>query len=126
MGYVKDYHYGKEIYKDAYFKVVKIITSYLDYEEFENVNDPENPDIAQRLTYKKRYQNHAIVYIWENEDCRLQRVLPINHFKMPFTFDPESDKNIYQQAYVAVEVAVDNWNKKIQELKDKEKEKESA
>ena len=89
----------EEILEGVYFKIQKIQTAAEDYEFFENVNDPKHPDIAQRLTWIKRYQNSATFYVWGSEEARKNNARPIHWFPFEFKFDINSQKNIYSQAY---------------------------
>ena len=89
----------EQIYNDVYFKIQKIQTSSEDYEYFENVNDPEYPDIAQRLSWKKVYSNHATFYVWGSTEARKNNARPMHWFTVEFKYDIDSEKNIYVQAY---------------------------
>lgn len=89
----------EEIIEDVYFKIQKIQTSSEDHEYFENVNDPEHPDIAQRLSWKKVYNNSATFYVWGSEQARKNNARPIHWFSIEFPYDLNSTENIYVQAY---------------------------
>lgn len=88
-----------QIVSDAYFKIIKIISTSEDFEYFENVNDPERPDIAQILKWQKVYKNNATFYVYGSDMARKNNAHPIHWFTIEFEYDLDSEKNIYAQAY---------------------------
>jgi len=93
------------VHANAYLRIHKIRTVTTDYEFFENVDDPDNPEIAQKLSWKIRIENSATVYIWDRVESRDSRSQPLKHFSFDFEYDLESDRNIYQQAYDGLKTA---------------------
>jgi hypothetical protein len=86
-------------YPEAYLKVQKVQSANPDYEFFEVVNDPEHPDIAERLSWINRLESNATVYVWADEIARKNRANPIHWFSFEFNYDLQSLDNIYQQVY---------------------------
>lgn len=91
------------IFEDAYIRINKVRSDMVDYEFFENVDDPKNPEIAQRLTYKTKCESVATAYVYGDEIARQNRVQPVDWFSFMFDYDVHSDKNIYEQAYEQLE-----------------------
>lgn len=86
-------------YEGAYLKVVKIVTSNTDYEYFETVNDPDHPEIDQKLSWVNRIESEATVYVWSDEVARKNRAQVVHWFSFTFDFDLNDIDNVYEQAY---------------------------
>lgn len=96
-------------YPEAYLKVVKVISSNTDYEFFENVDDPDNPEIHQKLSWVSRLENHATVYIWSDRVARANNVQPVHWFSYKFDLDFAKKSNIYEQAYDVLKLLYPNY-----------------
>jgi hypothetical protein len=97
-----DFELDGIIYRDCYLRIHKVKSTMVDYEYFENVNDPDRPDIAQELKWKVRMESSATAYVWESVDGRENRAQPMKWFSFDFEYDLDNDRNIYQQAYDAL------------------------
>lgn len=91
------------IFENAYIRINKVRSDMVDYEFFEDVDEPENPEIAQRLRYRVRCESVATAYVYGDQKARENRVQPTDWFSFMFDFDHECDKNIYEQAYDALQ-----------------------
>ena len=100
-----DFELDGIIHRDCYVRIHKVRTNYEEYEFFENVDDEEHPEIAQRLTWKMRMDNVATAYIWSDKIARENRALQLHQFSFDFDYDLDSPRNIYQQAYDALKTA---------------------
>jgi hypothetical protein len=105
MALKTNYELDNVIYSDAYLRIHKIRTVAVDYEYFENVDDPERPDIAQELKWKIRLESSATAYVWNGKESRDNRAQPLKWFSFEFEYDLDSPKNIYAQAYDALKTA---------------------
>jgi hypothetical protein len=102
MAYIANYERDSEIIPDAYFRVQNIHTQNADYEFYEPVEDPNDPTISERVSWKTRIESKATVYVWPDLGARENRAYPLAWFPLEFVYDPKSTLNIYAQAYEAV------------------------
>jgi hypothetical protein len=86
-------------FPEAYLRIQSVTTNNVEYEFFENVNDPDYPDIAQRVSWVNRIETTANVYVYGDEIARKNRAQVIHWFSFTFDYDLDSLNNIYQQAY---------------------------
>lgn len=93
------YTHDKFEYQDAYIRIVKIRTAKIDMERFEIVNDPDRPDVAERLTWECKMENVATFYVYSDKMARDNRVTPIHYGSFDFEYNINSPVNIYAQAY---------------------------
>lgn len=96
------YQIDDVIVGDAYLRIVKVKSSQVDYENFVNVDDPDNPNIAQRLEWTVRIESTATVFVWTDKAARDNRVPAVKWFDFDFDYDLHSNRNIYEQAYIAM------------------------
>ncbi len=95
---VKDFvNADGQIFESAYLKIQKVVVSSVDYEFFEKVNDD---NVSEKLSWTKRFEASALVYIWCDEDARLRRSPIHGHFSMDFTYDLGQDP--FSQSYAAL------------------------
>lgn len=92
---------GMEL-NNAYIRIISIRTSNSDYEEYVEVDDPTQPNIAMKLEFVKRIESSATAFVWYDQIARENRVVAEKWFDFKFDYDLESDKNIYEQAYLAL------------------------
>lgn len=85
-------------YPNAYLRIQKVVSAHADYEYFEKIDDPEQPDIAERLKWTDRYENSATVYVWADQIARENRAPTIHWFNIEFEWDPNKG-GIFEQAY---------------------------
>lgn len=85
----------KTILNDAYLRIATINTAFTDYEHFEPLLDSN--DVI--LSWVKRLESKAHVFVHGDEIARQNRVSPINWFEFKFDLDLTSNQNIYEQAY---------------------------
>jgi hypothetical protein len=96
------------VYENAYLKIVKVITSNTDYEFFETVNDPNNPNIKERLSWINRLETDATVYVWSDTNARKNRAQVIHWFSFSFEYDLTKSENIFQQGYAKLKFLFEN------------------
>lgn len=94
---------GDNVFESAYIKIVKIRLANTDYEVFENVDDPDNPEIAQRLKWITRIEGFATAIIWGDRLSRENRAASLDHFSFEFEFNNGDDP--FVQAYTALKTA---------------------
>jgi hypothetical protein len=93
----------KHVIDEAYLRIIKIVTEINDVEIFENA--PENDEnIDQILTYDKRMENRAIVYVYADKYARAAHAFPVDSFTFNFKYDLDNKDNIYAQAYNKLEI----------------------
>ena len=85
------------VYSDAYIRIAKIHTHQVDYEKFEERDADDG--IVEQLTWVKREESRATVFIWADKIARDNRAQPLKWFAIDFEFKHDSDQNIYSQAY---------------------------
>lgn len=96
------YDYDGVVLNEAYIRVCRVRSANIDYEQFVDVNEPENPDIAQRLQWVMRVESSATAFVWADKVSRDNRAMALKWFEFDFDYDLNSDLNIYQQAYNAL------------------------
>jgi len=102
MALITNYEHDGIILPDAYIRLQRCRTANVDYEKFEDLNDPNRPDIAQILTWVTRIEASGTAFVWHDKIARDNRAMAASWFEFDFTYDLESPRNIYQQAYDAL------------------------
>lgn len=97
-----NYEHDGIMLERAYIRISKIRTANVDYEQFIDVNDPEHPEIAQRLQWVMRTESSATAFVWIDKAARDNRAMALKWFEFEFQYDLDSEFNIYQQAYHAL------------------------
>lgn len=87
------------IYEKMYIRISKLRSEHADYEKFEIVDDPDNPKIAEKLTWVSRYENIVTYTVYSDIESRRNYATPLSTGTLNFDFDPNSALNIYSQAY---------------------------
>ena len=100
-----DYELDDVIHRDTYIRIHKVNTVAVDNEFFETVNDPDHPEIHQKLSWKVTLQTEATAYVWGDQKARENRAQQLHWFKFKFDYDLNNPDNIYRQAYNALKSA---------------------
>lgn len=90
------------VYDKMYIRISKLRSEHVDYEKFEIVDDPEDPKVAERLTWISRFENIVTYTVYPDAESRKNYVTPLSTGTLNFKFDPDSSLNIYSQAYDAL------------------------
>lgn len=99
MALVSKFEHDGVIYDAAYIRVSKIRIANVDYEQFVDVDEPDHPEIAQRLQWIMRIESSATAFVWVDKDARDNRAMALKWFEFDFNYDLDSDLNVFQQVY---------------------------
>lgn len=94
-----NYDLNGDLYPGAYVKVQKIVLSSTEVERFE-----EQEDGTQILKFDKVPESLANVFVYPDLESRKNNARPIHYFGIEFTYDDESELNVYKQAYKALKL----------------------
>tara|TARA_R110000868_G_scaffold320909_4_gene581924 strand:+ start:7214 stop:7543 length:330 start_codon:yes stop_codon:yes gene_type:complete len=92
---VKNFQLPDETFlEEAYLKVQNIGSVCSDYEFLENL-----PDGNQKVSWLKKIESTALIYVWSDEGARENRAQVQHWFQIEFNYDLSEWTNIYEQAY---------------------------
>jgi hypothetical protein len=105
MALKMNYEVNGDFYPGAYLQVKKIVLGSEFTERYE-----EQADGSLILKYDKRHENVASIFVFPDEEARLNNARPLHHFGIEFPYDVNGDENAYKAAYAAL--------KKVERFKD--------
>jgi len=88
-----------QVFEGCIFRVQRVSSVNAEFEFFENVNDPEHPEIAQKVSWTNKFENIALVYVWPDEIARNNRAQTIHTFTFEFEWNPDVYSNPFKLAY---------------------------
>lgn len=92
-----NYDLNGDLYPGAYVKVQKIVLGTAEIERFE-----EQEDGTTILKFDKVPEHIANVFVYPDQQSRLNNARPVHYFGIEFKYDGESELNVFEQAYLAV------------------------